>query len=43
MKIHASALNITSELRKNDFLKFQYFFMKIPASALNITSEPRKK
>ena len=43
MKIHASALNITSELRKKLSLKVQYFFMKIPASALNLTSELRKK
>jgi hypothetical protein len=43
MKIHASALNLTSEPRKKRNLKVQYFFMKIHANALNLTSEPRKK
>jgi hypothetical protein len=43
MKIPASALNLTSELRKKRTLKVQYIFMKISASALNLTSELRKK
>ncbi len=43
MKIPASALNLTSELRKKRTLTFQYFLMKIHASALNLTSELRKK
>ena len=37
MQVYASALNLTSELRKWSFLKVQYFFMKIHSSALNLT------
>jgi sulfur relay (sulfurtransferase) complex TusBCD TusD component (DsrE family) len=43
MKIPASALNLTSELRKKKNFDIQYFLMKIHASALNLTSELRKK
>jgi hypothetical protein len=43
MQVHENALNLTSELRKKQTLKVQYFFMKMHDNALNLTSELRKK